>query len=79
MQGNRLMLIIALVAIHVLAILFYLVVKRENLIKPMIDGRKQWRGSAPTDDSNLWAAAVIAGICAGVVFMTVRYAPVYLR
>ncbi len=71
--------IIALVAIHVLAILFYLVVKRENLIKPMIDGRKQWRGSAPTDDSNLWAAAVIAGICAGVVFMTVRYAPVYLR
>ena len=71
--------IIVLVAIHVLAILFYLIVKHENLIKPMINGWKMWRGPAPPAAANLRAAVVIAGICAGVVFLTVRYAPVYLR
>jgi cytochrome b len=34
-------LILALVAIHVLAILFYLVVKRDNLIGPMFTGRRR--------------------------------------
>ena len=71
--------IIVLVAIHVLAIGFYLVVKHENLIKPMINGRKIWRDPAPPADGNLRAAAVIAGLCAGVVILIVRYAPVYLR
>ncbi|MDJ0721118.1 MAG: cytochrome b/b6 domain-containing protein [Desulfobacterales bacterium] len=71
--------IIALVAIHVLAIGFYLVVKRDNLIRPMIDGRKTWRGPALPAEANLPAAALIAAICAGVVFLVVRYAPVYLR
>lgn len=32
--------ILAVVAVHVLAILFYLAVKRENLVGPMITGRK---------------------------------------
>ncbi len=71
--------IIALVAIHVLAILFYLIVKRDNLIGPMITGRKMWRGPAPPAAASLPAAAVIAGLCAGLVFLIVRYAPVYLR
>jgi cytochrome b len=34
--------ILALVAIHVLAILFYLVVKRDNLVGPMVTGRKSF-------------------------------------
>jgi cytochrome b len=34
--------ILAVVAIHVLAILFYLVVKRDNLVGPMITGRKSF-------------------------------------
>ncbi len=71
--------IIVLVTIHLLAIGFFLVVKHDNLIRPMIDGRKMWRGPAPSADGNLRAAALIAGIYAGVVFLTVRYAPVYLR
>jgi hypothetical protein len=67
------------VAIHVLAILFYLIVKRDNLIGPMITGRKMWRGPAPPAAASLPAAAVIAGLCVGLVFLIVRYAPVYLR
>jgi len=34
-------LILAVVAVHVLAILFYLVVKRDNLVGPMVTGRKR--------------------------------------
>ena len=33
-------LILGVVALHVLAILFYLIVKRDNLVSPMISGRK---------------------------------------
>ena len=32
--------VLVLVALHVAAILFYLVWKRENLVRPMLDGRK---------------------------------------
>ena len=71
--------IIVLVVIHVLAIGFYLIVKHDNLIRPMIDGRKSWHGPAPPAGANLPAAVLIAGLCAGVVFLVVRYAPVYLR
>jgi hypothetical protein len=33
-------LLLALVALHLTAILFYLAIRRENLIAPMIHGRK---------------------------------------
>ncbi len=67
--------IVFLVTVHVLAVLFYLVVKRENLIKPMINGVKWWRGPSPEAGSSLWAAAAIAGLCAGMVYLIVRYMP----
>jgi cytochrome b len=37
--------VIALVAVHIFAVLFHLFYKRENLITPMITGIKQWQGS----------------------------------
>jgi len=40
-------IIVLLVAIHVLAILFYLVVKRDNLVGPMITGRKSFDEEVP--------------------------------
>ena len=39
--------VLALVALHVAAILFYLVWKRENLVTPMLNGRKWVRDGAP--------------------------------
>lgn len=63
--------IIALVLLHVAAILFYLFKKRENLIKPMIYGDKVLPFDTPTsqDDavSRTTAAAVFA-LCAGLVY-----------
>lgn len=53
--------IMGLVAVHLMAVAFHFIIKRENLLKPMITGIKPWAGDeaapaiAPT-----WIAAVIA-------------------
>jgi cytochrome b len=65
-------LILVLIVIHLLAIFFYLFVKRENLIKPMIFGTKEWHESAQPSRANPAVAAVIAGLAAFVVYLLVR-------
>lgn len=64
--------IVALVAIHLFAILFYFFVKRENLVSPMITGVRSWSGTVEEPTGRTWAAAVIAGIAAVAVFLLVR-------
>ena len=65
-------LVIVLAATHVFAVLFYLLVKHENLIKPMISGIKHWAGgdtappAAPT-----WLAAVMAAIVGFLLYFIV--------
>lgn len=70
-------LLIALVTLHVLAILYYLFVRRRNLIRPMIDGDKALAQPAPAsrDDarSRLLAAALLA-LCAGAMALAVTLA-----
>ena len=69
--------IIALVVLHVAAILFYLFKKKENLVKPMIHGDKlletQVESSKDTAQSRMVAAVVFA-ICAGLVATLVNLA-----
>ena len=63
--------IIGLVLLHVIAILFYLFKKRENLIKPMIHGDKVLANDIPAsrDDAGSRAtAAVVFALCAGLVY-----------
>lgn len=51
--------ILAVVAIHVLAIIFYLVFKRDNLVTPMITGRKRYNGAvAAPAMAPLWRLAL---------------------
>jgi cytochrome b len=65
--------IIALVCVHVLAVLFYFFYKRENLVKPMITGVKEWSGAGPQPASGRsWIAALIAGLAALAVYLLVR-------
>jgi cytochrome b len=65
--------IMGLVFIHVLAVLFYLFYKRENLIMPMITGFKQWRGAVPDPTTDrTWRALVVAGLAALAVYLLVR-------
>ena len=67
--------LLALVLLHIAAILFYLYKKRENLIKPMLHGDKALAVTVePSRDdaaSRAVAAAVLA-VCAGVVAYVVR-------
>lgn len=65
--------ILALVAVHVAAVLFHLVYRRDNLIGPMITGEKSWEGPLPAiRKSPLWLAAVVAALAAGAVWWLVR-------
>ncbi|MFH1984682.1 MAG: cytochrome b/b6 domain-containing protein [Pseudomonadota bacterium] len=64
--------LITLIVLHLGAIFFYLVVKRDNLIGPMITGRKDWPEAAPASEGRLWLAAVIAAVSAAGVFFLVR-------
>jgi cytochrome b len=53
--------IMGLVAVHLMAVAFHFIIKRENLLKPMITGIKPWAGDegAPAIVPT-WIAAVIA-------------------
>ena len=65
--------LLTLIAIHIAAVLFYLLAKKENLIAPMITGHKQ---SVMPDESarygNVWLAALLLGCCAGAVYLVIR-------
>jgi cytochrome b len=65
-------IIVVLVVIHVLAVIYYLLVKRNNLIKPMITGYKVWSGNVSPEGERYWVAVSLALLSALVVFLLVR-------
>jgi cytochrome b len=65
--------IIGLVAIHILAVLFYLFYKRENLLKPMISGFKQGNAPEPQAVKGIaWKAVLAASLSALAVYFVVQ-------
>ncbi len=64
--------ILLIVAIHIMAVLFYLIIKHENLIQPMITGRKNWHAEAQSSSNQLGRAALIASVLAVGIFLLVR-------
>lgn len=66
--------LLALIALHLTAIAFYLLVKRENLVVPMFTGRKYVERSAQAQEpmASLWRAAVVLLIVAGSVAAVVN-------
>ncbi len=66
--------IIFLAAVHVAAVLFHLIYKKENLITAMITGKKSWKGSpkAEMTPAPVWRAALAAAVAAGAVYSLVR-------
>jgi cytochrome b len=69
--ANRFVLI-ALIAVHIFAVLFYTVVKHDNLIRPMITGIKPWHTAAEPAAGRSLPAAVIFGLAAIAVYLLVR-------
>ena len=63
-------LIITLVTLHIAAILYYLIAKKRNLVRPMLGGDKQLVAPAPAAVDNARTrtlAAVLLALCAGLV------------
>lgn len=73
-------LILLVIALHVAAVVIYLIWKGENLIGAMITGRKTLRGELRVQaervkaDGNLWAALAILVASVGAVIAIVRLA-----
>lgn len=69
-------LILAAVALHVAAILYYLFAKRDNLVKPMITGRKAVPvEAAPPAMAPAWRALLCAAVAAGITWWISLGAP----
>jgi cytochrome b len=66
------------ICLHVLAILFYRVFKRQRLVGPMVTGRKP-ADIVPAHEaissSQLWKALIVALLCAGGVYLLLQQAP----
>ena len=63
--------LLGLIAIHVVAIFFYLIFKRDNLIFPMINGHKFWHRAAHPSLGALWKAAAIIVLAALAVYLII--------
>ncbi len=63
-------ILLALVALHIAAILYYLLGKKQNLVRPMIVGDKTLPAGTPAASDNAMTrllALVLAALCAGGV------------
>jgi cytochrome b len=60
--------ILFLLALHLSAVLFYLLIKHDNLIAPMITGLRPWSADAPSSVFKIWQALLTAAIAITVVY-----------
>lgn len=72
------LVLIVLVALHVAAILFYLLRKRQNLVRPMLLGDKEVEQALPSSRDDVRTrllAIVLLAVCAGLVSLLLKLAP----
>jgi cytochrome b len=62
-------LIFGLIALHVAAIFFYLLVRRDNLITPMISGRKSGADGEPAEGVRWWPLLLSLAVAAAVLWV----------
>ena len=67
-------ILVGLIAVHVLAILYYLVVKRDDLVTPMITGRRAAEESETAlVPAPLWRFLVSVTVAAGLTLVIARF------
>lgn len=72
------LVLIVLVALHVAAILFYLLRKRQNLVRPMLLGDKEVEHALPSSRDDVRTrllAIMLLAVCAGLVSLLLKLAP----
>lgn len=62
--------LLGLIGLHLAAIAFYALVKRDNLVGPMLTGNKTLPGATPPVMAPLWLALLSAALAAALVFAT---------
>lgn len=69
-------ILLGFIILHVVSVLFYLLYKRENLVRPMLTGRKPdpLNRFEPISGSRLTAAIILALICSALVYCLVQFA-----
>ena len=67
----NLKILMILVVIHICAVMFYLVAKRENLIKPMITGSKLWHQPLESARGNPVLALLLLVVTAAVAYVAI--------
>lgn len=68
--------ILALVSLHVAAVLFYWLFKQENLLHPMLTGRKAMPEGTADESLHFaspWLALLVLCLCAGAVYVLVKW------
>lgn len=65
-------IIVALVILHLAAVFFHLIYKRDNLLLPMITGNKPCAAIEPPKIRPLWMALIVAAASAAGVYFLVR-------
>lgn len=66
-------ILLSLVLLHVLAVLFYLFGKKQNLIAPMITGRKAAAGIKSAASGGIGLAALLLAVAAAGVYFLVTF------
>jgi cytochrome b len=69
-------LLAGLIGLHVLAILFYLLIRKSNLVTPMVTGKRWHAGDEPTTTVNLRGRFVLAvSVATAAAWLAFRDAP----
>jgi cytochrome b len=63
--------IIFLIALHISAVLFYLLIKHDNLVVPMVTGLRPWCEPAPSSNYKIWRVVLAAAFSITVVYWVV--------
>jgi cytochrome b len=64
--------ILILIVLHLSAVLFYLLIRHDNLIVPMVTGLRPWKEDAPSSVYKIWQAALTVAISIMVVYWVVH-------
>jgi cytochrome b len=78
LHGINFNILLLLVGLHLAAILYYRLAKSENLVTPMLTGRKWVPLDSPAEEPRpvpLWRAALLLAAAAGLVFGVLSLAP----
>ncbi len=65
--------LLALIALHLVAVTFYAVIKRDNLVAPMLTGAKRHAGdAAPMKPAPLWRLGVAIVVSATMTWLIIK-------